>query len=93
MGMLTRPWKKPIPLVALAVFSSRLPVRITCLGISHRIHCAWGHQLPKLPWDLTQIDMCFMGKNTGHYTMGKERREKEEGQEEGEETKRDEKEG
>lgn len=30
-----------------------------------------------------------MEKNTGHYTMGKERREREEGQEEGGETKRE----
>ena len=47
---------------------------------------------PKLPWDLTQTDTCFMEKKRDRYTIGKERGEREEGQE-GEETKREEKNG
>lgn len=72
--MLARPRKEPTPPEDLAAFLAPGCRHVPPAQVPrHRIYCALLCWLSGLPWDLILTETCFLEKNLGHYTMGKER--------------------
>ena len=83
LGMLARPRKEPTPPEDLAAFLAPGCWHVPPAQVPrHRIYCALLCWLSGLSWDLIATDTCFMEKNLGHYTTGKERESTGRGREE-----------